>query len=81
MMLILITYHLSLILSKDYSSRRQAESYIRRHKQYKPLKMDEKPKTWRYHLQVPDQTRYEYRIKSFAEGVKTIIGTPSFQMV
>ena len=32
------THSQSLILSKDYLNRRQAESYIRRHKQYKPLK-------------------------------------------
>ena len=37
-----MTTHIqSLILNKDYFNRRQAESYIRRHKQYKPLKMDE----------------------------------------
>ena len=37
-----MTTHIqALILSKNYFSRRQAESYIRRHKQYKPLKMDE----------------------------------------
>ena len=37
-----MTTHIqSLILSKDYFNRRQAESYIRRHKQYLPIKMDE----------------------------------------
>ena len=34
----------SLILSKDYFNRRQAESWIRRHKQYLPIKMDENQK-------------------------------------
>ena len=74
------THIQSLILSKDYFNRRQAESYIRRHKQYKPLKMDEKPKTWRFRLRVPDETRYEYKIKPFTEGIKAIIGIPFFQM-
>ena len=64
----------SLILSKDYFNRRQAESYVRHQKQYKPLKMDEKPKTWRFRLRVPDETRYEYKIKPFTEGVKAVIG-------
>ena len=74
------THVQSLILSKDYFNRRQAESYIRHHKQYKPLKMDEKPKTWRFRLRVPDETRYEYKIKPFAEGIKAITGIPFFQM-
>ena len=70
----------SLILSKDYFNRRQAESYIRRHKNFKPLKMDEKPKTWRFRLRVPDENRYEYRIKPFTEGIKAVIGVPYMQM-
>ena len=74
-----MTHIQSLILSKDHFNRRQAESYIRRHKQYKPLKMDEKPKTWRFRLRVPDE-RYEYRIKPFTEGVKAVIGIPYIQM-
>ena len=70
-----MTAHIqSLILSKDYFNRRQAENWIRRHKQYKPLKMDEKPKTWRFRLRVPDETRYEYKIKPFTEGIKAVIG-------
>ena len=70
----------SLILSKDHFNRRQAESWIRRHKQYKPLKMDEKPKTWRYRLCVPDETRYEYKIKPFTEGVKAVLGISYIQL-
>ena len=74
-----MTTHIqALILSKDYFNRRQAESYIRRHKQYLPLKMDEKLRTYR--LRVPDETRYEYKIKPFTDGVKAIIGTPIIQM-
>ena len=68
------THIQSLILSKDYFNRRQAESWIRRHKQYLPIKMDEQPKTWRYRLRVPDETRYEYKIKPFTEGVKAVLG-------
>ena len=76
-----MTTHIqSLILSKDYFNRRQAGSWIRRHKQYLPIKMDEKPKTWRFRLRVPDETRYEYKIKLFTEGIKAIIGIPFFQM-
>ena len=76
-----MTTHIqALILSKDYFNRRQAESYIRRHKQYLPIKMDEKRKTWRFRLRVPDETRYEYRIKPFTEGVKAVIGIPYSQM-
>ena len=76
-----MTTHIqSRIPSTDYFNRRQAESYIRRHKQCKPLKMDEKPKTWRFRLRVPDLTLYEYRIKPFTEGVKAVLGMPIFQM-
>ena len=75
-----MTTHIqSLILSKDYFNRRQAESYIRRHKQYKPLKM-EKPKTWRYRLRVQDETRYEYKIKPFTDGIKAVIGFLPYQV-
>ena len=76
-----MTTHIqALILSKDYFNRRQAESWIRRHKTFKPLKMDEKPKTWRFRLRVPDENRYEYRIKPFTEGIKAVIGVPYMQM-
>ena len=76
-----MTTHIqSLILSKDHFNRRQAESWIRRHKQYLPIKMDEKPKTWRFRLRVPDETRYEYKIKPFTEGVTAVIGVPIIQM-
>ena len=76
-----MTTHIqSLILSKEHINRRQAESWIRRHKQYLPIKMDEKPKTWRFRLRVPDETRYEYKIKPFTEGIKAIIGIPYIQM-
>ena len=76
-----MTTHIqALILYKYYFNRRQAESYIRRHKQYKPLKMDEKPKTWRFRLRVPDETRYDYKIKPFTEGIKAIVGVPIIEM-
>ena len=42
--------------------------------------MDEKPKTWRYRLRVPDETRYEYKIKPFTEGVKAVIVIPYIQI-
>ena len=76
-----MTTHIqSLILSKDYFNRRQAESYIRRHKNFKPLKMDEKPKTWRFRLRVPDENRYEYKIKPFTEGIKAVVGFLPYQL-
>ena len=77
----MMTTHIqSLILFKDYFNRRQAENWMRRHKQYKPLKMDEKPKTWRFRLRVLDETRYEYKIKPFTEGIKAVLAIPIFQM-
>ena len=76
-----MTTHIqSLILSKEKFNRRQAESWIRRHKNFKPLKMDEKPRTYRFRLRNPDETRYEYRIKPFGEGIKAVIGIPFYQM-
>ena len=38
--------------------------------------MDEKPKTYRFRLRTPDETRYEYIIKPFTDGVKAVIGIP-----
>ena len=42
--------------------------------------MDKKPKTLRYRLSVPDQTRYEYKIKPFTDGVRAVLGVPIMQM-
>ena len=76
-----MTTHIqALILSKDFFNRRQAESWIRRHPRFKVLKMDEKPRTYRFRLKTPDEARYEYRIKPFTDGVKAVIGIPFNQM-
>ena len=42
--------------------------------------MDEKPKTWRFRLRVPDETRYEYKIKPFTDGIKAVIGFLPYQV-
>ena len=76
-----MTTHIqALILSKDFLNRRQAESWIRRHPRFKVMKTDEKPKTYRFRLRTPDETRYEYKIKPFTDGVKAVIGVPFYQM-
>ena len=60
-----MTTHIqALILSKDYFNRRQAESWMRCHPRFKVLKMDEKPRTYRFRLRTPDETRYEYKTKN-----------------
>ena len=64
----------SLILSKDYFNKRQAQSWIRRHKQFKYSKMDEKPRTYRFRLREPNETLNEYKIKPFSEGIKAVMG-------
>ena len=70
----------SLILSKDYFNKRQAQSWMRRHPKLIVLKMDKKPRTYRFRLREPNETLYEYRIKPFSEGIKAVIDVPFYQM-
>ena len=74
------THVQALILSKEYFNKRQAESWIRRHKQFKPLKMHETLKTYRFRLRQPDE-RFEYRTKPFSMGVKAVIRIPYTAMI
>ena len=76
-----MTTHIqSLILSKEKFNRRQAESWIRRRPRFKVMKMNEKPKTYRFRLRNPDETRFECIIKPFTDGVKAVIAVPFFEM-
>ena len=70
----------SFILTKEKFNKRQAESWIRRHKQFKPLNIDKKPLTYTFTLKEPDEDRYEYTTRQYSEGVIAVIGKPFMQM-
>ena len=58
----------------------KAESWIRRHKQFKPIRTDKKTNTYIFTLKEPDEERFEYTTRQYGEGVIAVIGAPFMQM-
>jgi hypothetical protein len=74
------THIQSFILTKEKFNKRQAESWIRRHKNYKAIRTDKKPLTYTFTLKEPDEEKYEYTTRQYGEGFIAVIGVPFMQM-
>ena len=76
-----MTTHIqSFILTKEKFNKRQAESWIRRHKNYKAIRTDKKPLTYIFTLKEPDEEKYEYTTRQYSEGVTAVIGNNNFSV-
>ena len=69
----------SLVFSKEYFNKQQAENWITKQK-YKPIKhVHETPLTYRFRLKEPND-KYDYRMKKLKTGVKAVVGFLHYQM-
>lgn len=69
-------YVQSLIFSKDYFTKRQAQAWVREHG-YKQPKIDETERSYRFRQLSPkDFKKHSFRTITFGDGVKAIIGIP-----
>ena len=70
----------AIIFSKEFYDTARARRWLGRH-HYMPIKkVHETTRYLRYRIKEPDETRYEYKIKPFTEGVKAVLGVPIFQI-
>ena len=70
----------AIVISKEYFTKRQAENWIKRHPEFKPIKkIHETIHTYRFRLKFPDD-RFDYRMKTLTTGVKAVIGFLPYQL-
>ena len=70
----------AIIFSKEFYDTARARRWLSRH-HYVPIKRaHETTRYLRYRIREVDETRYEYRIKPFTEGIKAVLAIPIFQM-
>ena len=76
-----MTHIQALVFSKEYFNNQQAENWIKKHKQFKPIKkVHETPLTYRYRLKETDD-KYDYRMKTLTIGIKAVVAVLSYQMI
>ena len=71
----------ALVFSKEYFNKQQSENWIKKHKEFKPIKkVHEPPLTYRYRLKEPND-KYDYRMKKLTTGIKAVVAFLSYQII